>query len=356
MPQRVRLGCLLLSLCACAQHRAGTAPVAPVAAADHAAAQPTAARAAVRELDLDASYADLVRLAAQLDGQPAQETGCLLVRAAHRLQLSGEVTSALRPLPQPSDDLETALERAVSVNLLSLYGRHGDVPGAPTFAAFSTAPPTRTAAALIATDHGYYLRGTSAGAPVLNRQPLAAVLAALGTQASATLFVAAEAHVPVGELVQTLDALAARAQPAVLAVNLAPNTALPEPRPARSDALCPGGLADTDAPQGELEMAALQAGLISLRERAADCLGQAGAAGAAGGKLELALRIGATGTIEAACVTSDETGDAHLRACLLDLTRKLTFPAPSPRGSVDVQLPLALRARASAATPLLCGR
>jgi hypothetical protein len=95
---------------------------------------------------------------------------------------------------------------------------------------------------------------------------------------------------------------------------------------------------------------------VALREHAADCLSEAEARGAAGGRLELALRIGASGQVEAACVTSDETGDAHLRACLLGQARKLTFPAPSPHGSVDVQLPLGLRALAAAAPPLLCAQ
>lgn len=340
----------MLGVCACAQHSAAPTkqPAQP------AGAGPAAARAAPRELEDTASFADLVRLAAQLDGQPAQGAACLLERDARVLKLAGEVTSALRPLPQPSDDLEPALERNVTVNLLSLFGRHGDVPGALTFAAFSAAPPTREAAALIATDHGYYVRGTSAGAPTLNRQPLAAALSAVSAQRGATLFVAAEAHVPLADLMQVLAALGEHAQPAVLAVNLAPNTALPEPRAVHGDALCPEGLGDTDAPQGELSVAALQGGLAALREHAADCLSEADARGAAGGRLELALRIGPAGQVEAACVTSDETADAHLRACLLGQARKLTFPAPSPRGSVDVQLPLGLRALASVAPPLLC--
>lgn len=280
----------------------------------------------------------------------------MIVRDARVLNLAGEITSALRPLPQPGDDLEPALERDVTVNLLSLFGRHGDAPGALTFAAFSAAPPTREAAALIATDHGYYVRGTSAGAPTLNRQPLATALAALSAQRDATLFVAAEAHVPLAELLQALAALRERAQPAVLAVNLAPNTTLPERRAVQGDALCPEGLGDTDAPQGELSVAALQGGLAALREHAAECLSEADARGAAGGRLELALRIGAAGQVEAACVTSDETGDARLRACLLRHARNLTFPAPSPLGSVDVQLPLGLRALAAAAPPLLCAQ
>jgi hypothetical protein len=354
MLQRVRLACFMLGVCACAQHRA--APTTTAAPADPAGPAPAVARATPRELADTSSFADLVRLAARLDGQPAQGASCLLVRGARELTLAGEITSALRPLPQPSDDLEPALERNVTVNLLSLFGRHGDTPGALTLAAFSAAPPTRDAAALIATDHGYYVRGTSAGAPMLNRQPLAAALAALSAQHGATLFVAAEAHVPLAALMQALAALREHAQPAVLAVNLAPNTTLPEQRAVQGDALCPAGLGDTDAPQGELSVAALQGGLVALREHAADCLSQAEARGAAGGRLELALRIGAGGQVEAACVTSDETGDAHLRACLLGQARKLTFPAPSPQGSVDVQLPLGLRALAAAAPPLLCAQ
>lgn len=349
MLQRLRLAGLLCGLCACAQHRAAPTPSATPSAS---AETPRASR----ELELGASYADLVRRAAQLDGLPAPEEHCVLARDAQRLTLAGEVASALRPLPQPGDDLDLALERAASVNLLSLYGRYGDTPGAPTFAAFSAAPPSREAVALIATDQGYYVRGTSAGAPRVDRRPLATALAALAASPSATLFVAAEAHVPLSELARALAAVGAQPQPAVLAVNLAPGTALPEPPAVPGDALCPDGLGETEAPQGELSVAALQGGLAGLRERAPDCLGEADARGAAGGKLELALRIGAAGQVETACIASDDTGDARLRACLLREARELAFPAPSPPGSVDVLLPLALRPLNAAAPVLLCAR
>jgi hypothetical protein len=342
----------MLGLCACVQPRA--APVAQPA--PHAPATPTDRSAAPASLELSATYADLVRLAAQRDGQPAADARCLLARDARSLTLAGEVTSAVRPLPQPSDELEAALERTITVNLLSLFGRHGDTPGALTLVAFSALPPARDALALIATDHGYYLRGTRAGAPLLNRQPLSAALDALAGREGATLFVAAEAQVGLGELLSVLAALDERAQPAALAVNLAPNTTLPEPRAAEGDALCPTGLDETAAPTGELSVAQLQGGLAGLREHAGDCLSQADVRGAAGGKLALALRIGASGRVEAACVMSDETGDAHLRACLLGQARQLSFPAPRPAGSVDVQLPLALRPAPGGATPLLCAR
>jgi hypothetical protein len=323
MLQRVRLACSVLGLCACAQQRAAPAPLTQPA--QHANAAPTDRAPAPTSLELSATYADLVRL-------------------------------AVRPLPQPSDELEAALERTITVNLLSLFGRHGDTPGALTLVAFSALPPTREAVALIATDHGYYVRGTRAGAPLLNRQPLSAALSALAGLQGASLFVAAEAQLALGELLPALTALDARAQPAALAVNLAPNTTLPEPRAAQGDALCPAGLAETDAPAGELSVAELQGGLTGLREHAGACLSQADARGAAGGKLELALRIGASGQVEAACVISDETGDARLRACLLGQARKLSFPAPRPAGSMDVQLPLALRPVAAGAGPLLCAR
>jgi hypothetical protein len=360
MFQHVRLACLALALCACAQ-RAGPAGLARAPAKSgeagarrdtpHQRAEPPSAR---RSLAADATYADLVRLASQLDGQPADNDQCLLTRTPDALRLTGAVDGALRPLPLPGAELDVVLERSATVNVLSLFGRHGDAAGALTLAAFSAAPPTREAAALVVTDRGLYVRGANASLPMANRQPLPATLAALDALPDAAVFVAAEAGVPLRELAQLLAALGERKRSVALAVNLAPNTVLPEARPSQGDALCPGGLPETGADQGELSVAELQAGLSNLRARAADCVNQADARGAAGGKLKLALRITAAGSVETACVVTDETGDARLRACVLAETRKLGFVPPHPSGSVDVELPLLLRAQTFAAPALVC--
>jgi hypothetical protein len=52
------------------------------------------------------------------------------------------------------------------------------------------------------------------------------------------------------------------------------------------------------------------------------------------------MRIAADGKPRELCMVKDTIGDAVLRRCVVQAARTLNFPAPSPAGFVDVQLPL----------------
>ena len=167
-------------------------------------------------------------------------------------------------------------------------------------------------------------------------------------------FVTAEAQVPVREVYALLEELHRLGARTAFAVNLAPNTPLPaEPAPA-SVQRCPDGLSETSEPEGNLELDALLAGVGPLKERAPDCLTRGGAQGAAGGRLTVAMRIDAQGRVKESCMRADELGDPAIAACVLELTRGLAFPAPSPAGVVDAELPLVLRPHSAPAQAAVC--
>jgi hypothetical protein len=218
----------------------------------------------------------------------------------------------------------------------------------------TTLPPLREPAVVWAiTDEGVYVRSSQRAAAdpdPITVDALSASIPSTSPESIGVLFVTAESGTSLERLAEVLalvpPALSGRVG---LAVALAPGTRLPAPpdAPASADAaagLCPDGLPELapDVPLGDLRADAIVQSLGPLRQAAEICVSSTTGPGAAGGRVVLALRIGADGTIDDACAVEDATNDPVLRACLLRATRSVAFPAPSPAGVVDVQLPLLL--------------
>lgn len=336
---------LALALVGCA-HRAPQPPEPP--RAQPPASEPSAVSTARVGSDLlpsDARFADLVHAADALESRASPAAGCLLEETPEGTHLRAELASAVRPLPAPPEDLDATLASATEIDILSVWGRHG-TGGAPlALASFTATPPTRSALALLVTDRGLALRGPS-GRGVVPRDALSteALRGILASEPEATLFVAAEAGTPVRALYRTLEVIAQAGRPVALAVSLSPRTALPTaPAPRTPVARCASGLSTTEEPEGALPVSALTAGLAPLKQSAADCLTRGDARGAAGGRLSLALRVNASGRVQEACLAADELGDPGVASCVLDLARGLSFAPPSPRGVLDIELPMVLR-------------
>jgi hypothetical protein len=159
--------------------------------------------------------------------------------------------------------------------------------------------------------------------------------------------VTAEEGVPVSELASLLERLpASLAGRIALASPLAEGTRLPDapvaaPESAHAE-LCPEGLAELEeeAALGDLAPEVILRGLGPLRQGAELCVGASTGAGAAGGRLALAVRIEPDGRVRSACVMEDSTGDAALRACIVGAARELAFEPPG--GYLDFALPLVL--------------
>lgn len=343
-----RLPLLALVLLAC-----GAPPTPAPRQAPSSEAPPSEARPPddPRALGPAPRFADLVAAARTLDDRRDQESnaGCLLRRG---WRLEADLAVAVRPLPPAPDDLDDTLARHPGpVNILSRWGAYGSgAPSAPSFSAVTTTLPPRREPALVwaLTDEGVYVRSS--------REPMSAAPIALDAlslpepDAVGALFITAEAGTSLERLAQLLarapDALAGRVG---LAVALAPETRLPEIAGASAPVdprahLCPGGLpalAD-DAPLGDLRPDAIVQRLDPLRQAASACVSASEGPGAAGGRVVLGIRIGPGGVVTDACAVEDATADPALRGCLVRAARSVAFPAPSPDGSVDVQLPLLL--------------
>ena len=319
-----------------------TTALSPPAASDATTVAPPGAPTPSRDvLARSERYADLVRWASEHDGASAR-AACLVAERSDGIALTAELAAAVRPLPVPPADLDAQLAQSDRVDVLSPWGRHGDGNAGLALVSLTASRPAREAVALLLTDRGVSVRGTRPGGVVRDAVPVMAALSALSAHADATVFVAAEAGVPLDLVVRTLTALGAR--PVVLATALSAETKLPRPASASARVeRCAEGLPETDAPAGTLPVPALRSAIEPLKERAADCLAVGDAAGAAGGRLVLALRVSESGRIQSSCIVRDELADSAIAACVLERARSLTFPPPSPSGVLDIELPLVLR-------------
>ena len=299
---------------------------------------PTPVTRSARDLEIDATFLDLVAAARRQDDLRDQDSslGCL-VRSSP-LRLEADLAAAVRPLPEPPPSLTARLESRVVV--LTRYGAIGE-PSAPLgLVAFTTTRPAAGAIAqvLIVTPRALFLGRTDRQRfDEIDRSRLAGL-----DDGTSQLFVTAAAGMPVAELVSILGALPPMPGRVALAVALPEGTRLPEPAPSTAETAAICALSDPgDAPLGELPLQALRDGVAPLVDRARLCAGTTDGPGALGGRVVLAMRVDAAGRVSEACVTEDGTNDAILRACLVAAALELVFPAPTG-GALDVALPFVL--------------
>ncbi len=315
-----------------------------------------------RELAGHAIFDDLVAGIAADELREVAPQHCLIAKEGTGFRVAADLAVAVHPIPTPPDDVDGAFEGGLGPRVLSRWGSHGAGTGSITLSALSETPPPRRVWVLMLTDRGFYLR-PAADVQTVQRgaapdTQIAEQLRVAGAdEPDVTLFLSAERTVRVARILQVLEVLAAQHRGAVaLAVPLAHDTALPAPREASAVALrCPDGLPESQEIEGDLPVPALSEAMAPLRARATLCLESADARGAAGGRLTLGLRIGADGALAHACMIADETEDNSLAACVLAAARDLRFPAPSPAGTVDVELPLLLRPNSAPAQAPVCG-
>lgn len=332
--------------------RSPSAPPAPPTAPPPASTVPATPVEAPARRALRASerFVDLVAATQALAASGAADstTGCLVARDGDGFRLEADLLPAVRPLPEPPADLAAGLAKG-RVRVLSHWGQTGQGDYELALVGITTTPASAArapATALLLTRQGVFLRHGERDADA-DDGPLA--LDALGARLVAlpdrVLYVTAERDVAIGDL----HALLARLpfdRPVALAVALAPGTRIPEePLPAKtSEWLCQRGLPrlPRGTRTGELGTAAIATTLAPLREQGARCLAAATGPALAGGKLTLALRVDERGRVAHVCALASELADPALARCVIESARMLTFPVPSPAGSVDLHLPLEL--------------
>jgi len=328
---------------------------APAAGETHASDTPGASGPMPLVLGAEASFADLVAAAQRAPSaqaaQAAQGGGggaCLLAHAEGSYGLGVEPAPAASTWPQPG---EASLGSAPGPGrVLTAWGLVGDSSEGPLFMAFTPLPASAAQAVglLVELDGPRaHLRRTDNAAvtgDALDADAVALTVVEQRAQGNPTVYVAASARTALRDLHALLHRLPVDAAVA-LAVALPPGSTMPAAKPSgKVPARCPDGLPEPaqDAAEGELPREQLVAAIAPLKEGARGCFESATGEAAAGGRVVVALRIGARGTVDEACIASATLGDAVLDTCIAETARQLRFAVPSPRGIVDVHLPLQL--------------
>jgi hypothetical protein len=306
-----------------------------------------------------ATFAGLVSAASTIDdrGEPDSGHDCLLgppARPGWPWIFEADVSAAVRPLPAPPDDLDPRLsESPAPVLVVTRWGQIGARTYELALAAFTNAPPLpgRPATVVVATNRGAYVRHTDRLVSGGQIEPIEASAVAERVAAAAEpgqlVYVTAEAGIGLDRL-RRLLAVVPESSPVALAVALREEIRIPDPPaplPDRQTGLCPAGLPalPRGAARGQLEQSLVVGALGPLRAAVRDCMSTAAGTRAAGGLVELTLRIGPDGAVTDACLLSDELGGTPLRDCLIRAARATRFPQPMPAGSVDLALPLRLQ-------------
>ncbi len=304
-----------------------------------------------RSLSAGASYADLVGAARRQDQLRDQDSdaGCLL-RVGATPRLEADLAAAVRPLPEVPPALSSRLG---TVAVLTRYGAIGAPDAALGLVAFTTTRPAAARARVLLVTRSALFRGATDASRFEPIEP-----AALATidDGSSHVFVTAEAGVSLEALAEILGALPVTLAGRVgLAVALPEGTRLPVVPPREeleTAAVCELSPLPDEA-WGELDTAAIRAGVAPLAERASLCAGTTDGPGALGGRVVVSMRIDPSGRVTDACVTEDGTDDGVLRACLVRAARELTI-GPPRGGSIDVALPIRIEPGVSHRQVALC--
>lgn len=345
---------LCLALAACSHDAVVTTPEPATTSAP-----------ASRQLGAESTFAELVARAQSLEaaGDAESTARCVIARRTGGYSLAAPLAPAIRPLPEAQDRLAERLMQGQSVRVLSRWGARG--AGALALVTITaSAPLTEDVKVVLVTPRGMYLRTTTSELPERTRgawslSRFTEGLASLEIVAGETIVVTSEASMAVSVLADVLTALSALDVRVVLAVALPEGTPIPDEPAAITEtgtgmceALPPLPAA---AVEGELTTDALRAGAGALPEMARACAHSASSlAVARGGRVELLLRIGPSGHVEAGCVRADEIGDDAFRQCLIGASRQLRFAAPTQGGFVDFAVPVRLRPDTSDALTPIC--
>lgn len=337
---------VLLVACGGAQHPPGRADAGPESPPDDPPALPSQ-----RALAADATFGDLVAAAVHEDEMRASDSdaGCLLRPRPDGYDLAADLSVAVRGLPPAATGLRARVAGSGGrARVLTRLGSYGTSSPLVAVALTTLAgAPTRTGLLVVLTRSGAHVLRTDASAGMREAPSLeeaSSLVDAAARGSSDVVFVTADGDVPLSDVAGFLRGLDASLDGRVaLAAVLPEDARAPEDAAPAIDVapVCQGlpALPD-DAPTGEVDPADLRAALSSSLVPAAQACVATSASGL-GGLLRVAFRIGPDGHVIDACVTEDVTGDATLRACLLDAVRALALPRPSG-GAVDVELPLRL--------------
>ena len=323
-----------------------------------AAPEPADASAFVRS----DRFADLVsRIPSLIDDRGRVVERCLVRSRSTDVLVMADLAPAISPMPTPSETVIEAARRAGEVRLVSRWGMDGEL--GPYVATFTHhAPPEAGLAIVVFVEaDSSFIRSTSAVAPRedgLTDVRLAARLSSATGAGGPLVVVTAGPAVPLARLEAVLTALDATAAPIALGVAFVADEPVEDVAVRSSDGanLCASlPPASTDVTAGSLSPESIRDAVRSLDPslRACVSLGDPRTVGR-GGRIRIAVRVGASGRTEERCALEDSLGDPRVRACILDAVGAHAFPVPAPIGTVDVTFPLTIRRSTDADQSALC--
>jgi hypothetical protein len=316
-----------------------------------------------RALGPTSTFADLIAAIRRLDdrGEGASEERCVLrggVRVGDGIRLEAELAVPVRPVPDATPALVPRLRSRGPVSALAVWGQRGS--GALVLAVLTGTTPIRgREAALFVSEDGARARFVDSEISIALAGPHTpeALSAWLGDEDGdagiGRVLVTADAGVSLAALRRYLAAIPPRLEVA-LAVPLADDVRLPPAPAPPSDTL---GLCasepEWEPSQGEVDVPSLRTAIGERRDDLAACLTQAAPERAHGGRIGLRFRVEESGAVEDACAIADGIGDPRVRACVLDVFRRLRV-APPTGGRALVEVPIVLVPNAGDRTRALC--
>lgn len=313
-----------------------------------------------RNLSSNARFGDLIAAVNHLDQHDLSRSDrkCLLRRlpfSDERIALEADLAVAVRPLPHAPDELDKRLQsESGTVHVITLWDRIGSDTSGIVLVAFTTTTPASArlpAVALFLTNRGIYVRQSDQTSEPNNKpiqlNELAPLLAHIASQKDFALYVTADAQVSLRALYDLLSALPDPQPEIALAVVVAAGTRLPKQSKSSTrdtTVWCSQGLPElkSEIPEGDIPRSDIIAAVGAIHEGAQQCLAEADGSAAAGGRLQVAFRVGVSGNVERQCLIEDEIQNLALAKCILSTVSTLRFPPPNPSGPVDIHLPLRL--------------
>ena len=316
-----------------------------------------------RALGPTSTFADLIAAIRRLDdrGEGASEERCVLrggARAGDGIRLEGELAVPVRPVPDAAPALVPRLRSRGPVSALAVWGQRGS--GSLVLAVLTSTTPLRgREVVFFVSEDGVRLRFVDAEISTALAGPLApdAIAAWLasedGDPGVGRVLVTADAGISLASLRRYLAAIPPNLEVA-LAVPLAEAVRLPPAPTPPSDelGLCASEPAWEPSP-GDVDVPSLRSAIGERRPDLAGCLTQAAPERAHGGRIGLRFRVEESGAVERVCAISDGIGDPRVRACVLDVFRRIRVSPPSG-GSALVEVPIALVPNAEDRTRALC--
>lgn len=316
----------------------------PQAAAPPAPAAPAAPPSGTRSYADSATFGELVR-SLRTDSSEKPGRSCL-ISSTGPITIETPVSLGRPEIPDPPADLDAMMAGPHSGSL-RLWASWGETAGGDYLDLVALTPVSRVVhntitPVFILTDKGTYFLalGMAGQAKLIAPDDIPKIKTGIVPKA-AVWVLTAEAEVPLSRLREPLGWITESTGSVVLAT-ATPELLGPTRRISRYESKVKApdpNACDLEAmqkpgnPQGQFGSQQMVA--LSDRFQAVGKPCGAELKAGEGGAIHVLTRIGASGTVDEACVETDDTNNAALRQCTVEAVRKLKVDPPSTPGTVN---------------------